>query len=36
MNRREVLQATAALPLLQMVRPAPVSAQAAWPTHTVT
>ena len=36
MNRREVLKATAALPLLQAARPTSVIAQAAWPTRTVT
>src|ERR1700722_12549649 len=35
MNRRELLKATAALPLLQTVRPHPASAQAAWPTRTI-
>jgi Tripartite tricarboxylate transporter family receptor len=36
MNRRQVLKVTAALPLLQVMRPTSAAAQAAWPTHTVT
>jgi tripartite-type tricarboxylate transporter receptor subunit TctC len=35
MNRRELLKATAALPLLQAVRPDPALADTAWPTHTI-
>jgi tripartite-type tricarboxylate transporter receptor subunit TctC len=35
MNRRELLKATAALPLLQAVRPNPALADTAWPTHTI-
>jgi tripartite-type tricarboxylate transporter receptor subunit TctC len=35
MNRRELLKATAALSLLQAVRPLPAMADAAWPTHTI-
>src|ERR1700678_1049468 len=35
MNRRELLQVTAALPLLQAVRPHPALADTAWPTHTI-
>ena len=34
MNRRDLLKATAALPLLQAVRPHPAMADA-WPTHTI-
>src|SRR6202051_110642 len=36
MNRRDVLKAAAALPLLQAARPNPAFAQAAWPTRTIT
>src|SRR6202047_1051542 len=36
MNRRELLKATAALPLLQGARSNPASAQAAWPARTIT
>jgi tripartite-type tricarboxylate transporter receptor subunit TctC len=35
MNRRELLKATAALPLSQAVRPLPAMADTAWPTHTI-
>ena len=35
MNRRDVLMAAAGLPLLRAVRPNPASAQAAWPTRTI-
>src|SRR6202046_3020638 len=35
MNRRELLKATAALPLLQAARPLPALADAAWPTRTI-
>src|SRR5580692_1161135 len=35
MNRRELLKATAVLPLLQAARPLPVLADTAWPTHTI-
>jgi tripartite-type tricarboxylate transporter receptor subunit TctC len=35
MNRRELLKATAALPLLQAARPLPVMAETSWPTHTM-
>ena len=35
MNRRELLKATAALPLLQTVRPQLVLADTAWPTRTI-
>ena len=35
MNRRDVLKVAAGLPLLQAVRPNPASAQAAWPTRTI-
>jgi tripartite-type tricarboxylate transporter receptor subunit TctC len=35
MNRRELLKATAALPLLQAARPFPAMADTAWPAHTI-
>ena len=35
MNRRELLKATAALPLLQAARPLPAMAETSWPTHTM-
>src|ERR1700688_1853241 len=35
MNRRDVLKAAAALPLLQAARPNPAFAQAAWPARTI-
>src|ERR1700735_4478785 len=35
MNRRELLKATAALPLLQAAGPLPALADAAWPTRTI-
>jgi tripartite-type tricarboxylate transporter receptor subunit TctC len=35
MNRRELLKATAALPLLQAARPLPAMADTAWPTRTI-
>src|ERR1700678_1898150 len=35
MNRRELLQVTAALPLLRAVRPLPAMADTVWPTHTI-
>src|ERR1700680_4189663 len=36
MNRRELIKATAALPLLRAVRPIPACAQAAFPSRTIT
>jgi len=36
MNRRELLKATAVLPLLQAARPTSAHAQAAWPARTIT
>jgi tripartite-type tricarboxylate transporter receptor subunit TctC len=36
MNRRELLKTAAVLPLVQVARPAPVVAQAAWPARTIT
>ena len=35
MNRRDVLKVAAGLPMLRAVRPNPASAQAAWPTRTI-
>lgn len=35
MNRRELLRATAALPLLKAVQPIPAGAQGVWPAHTI-
>ena len=35
MNRRELLRATAALPLLQALRPLQAAADTPWPTHTI-
>jgi len=35
MNRRELLKATAALPLLSTVRPASAMVAMGWPTHTI-
>jgi len=35
MNRRELLKATAALPLLQVAQPSLAAVEAGWPTHTV-
>jgi tripartite-type tricarboxylate transporter receptor subunit TctC len=35
MNRRELLKATAALPLLKAARPLPAMAETSWPTHTM-
>jgi tripartite-type tricarboxylate transporter receptor subunit TctC len=36
MNRRELLKATAVLPLVQAARPTQVVAQASWPARTIT
>ncbi|HSY56547.1 MAG TPA: tripartite tricarboxylate transporter substrate-binding protein, partial [Bradyrhizobium sp.] len=36
MNRRELLRATAALPLLSVARPSAAMVAMGWPTHTVT
>src|ERR1700723_393317 len=36
MNRRELLKATAVLPLLQAARPLPVLADTPWPAHNIT
>jgi len=35
MDRRQLLKATAVLPLLSAARPIPAAAQGAWPTHTI-
>jgi tripartite-type tricarboxylate transporter receptor subunit TctC len=35
MDRRQLLKAAAALPLLSAARPIPAAAQGAWPTHTI-
>jgi tripartite-type tricarboxylate transporter receptor subunit TctC len=36
MDRRQLMKAAAALPLMQAVRATSAAAQAAWPTHTIT
>ena len=35
MNRRELLKATAALPLLQAMRPSAAMVAMGWPAHTI-
>jgi tripartite-type tricarboxylate transporter receptor subunit TctC len=36
MDRRELLKMVSALPLLQLARPSSATAEAAWPSHTIT